>query len=220
VVAGHSEVPFSTRISQTFSIMVTKQMALLYCCMIYSGVSQTYMFGVYPATRPKKEVGYIMTAFGAADVLGSLIAGYLSDKIGRLPIIFVSAISMSAGTIIFYLQDMKVLADVEYLSYVIAILFGIADAGFNTQIYATLGFVFPDKVEAAVGAYKFFQAGSTGILFFLGTTVSHTFYFIVVLVTLWSGTLFFFVLSAITPKHTRAGDNTLWKWKPTEKRWE
>ena len=84
--------------------------------------SQTYMFGVFPGTRPKKEVGYIMTAFGVADVLGirekgekeflnmflfligSLTAGYISDKIGRLPIIFVCAISMTAGSSIFYLQ--------------------------------------------------------------------------------------------------------------------
>lgn len=49
-------------------------------------------------------------------------------------------------------------------------------------------------------AFKFFQAGSTAVLFFVGPYVSHTFYFIVVLITLWSGTLFFFVLDAITPK--------------------
>eukprot|EP00026_Physarum_polycephalum_P007093 Phypoly_transcript_07147.p1 GENE.Phypoly_transcript_07147~~Phypoly_transcript_07147.p1 ORF type:complete len:410 (+),score=45.47 Phypoly_transcript_07147:79-1308(+) len=199
---------FSSRILQTFSVMFTKQMALLYLAMIYSGISQTYMFGVFPGTRPKKQVGYIMTAFGVADVIGSLVAGYVSDKIGRLPIIFICAVSMSAGSIVFFLQDpVHALSDARYISYIIAILLGIADSGFNTQIYATLGFVFPDRVEAAIGAFKFFQAGSSAVLFLLGPYVSNTFYFVVVLVTLWSGTLFFFVLNAITPKkHSRLDD--------------
>jgi MFS family permease len=202
-----SSEPFSTRILQTFNVMFTKKMALLYLAMIYSGVSQTYMFGVFPKTRPKKEVGYIMTAFGGADVAGSLLAGYISDKVGRLPIIFVCACSMTAGSVVFFLQEVEVLGDATYLSYVISVLLGIADSGFNTQIYATLGHVFPDRVEAAIGAYKFFQAGSTAVLFLLGPYVSQLFYFIVVLATLWSGTFLFFILTLVTPKHKRADEN-------------
>jgi len=195
-------MPVTERLGQTFAIMATKQMLLLYMAMIYSGVTQTYMFGVFPKTRPKEEVGYIMAVFGAADVLGSFVAGYVSDKLGRLPIVFVCALSMSFGSITFYMQDLGVFPDARYLSYVIAILFGIADSGFNTQIYATLGAVFPDRVEAAIGAFKFFQAGSTAVLFFVGPYVSQTFYFVVVLSTLWSGTFFYFVLAAITPTTT------------------
>jgi MFS family permease len=192
--------PVLKRLGQTFAVMATKPMVFLYLAMIYSGASQTYMFGVFPATRPKQEVGYIMTAFGAADVLGSLVAGYASDRVGRLPIVFTCAISMSMASIIFFMQDtLHLISDATYLSYVIAILLGIADSGFNTQIYATLGNIFTDRVEAAFGAFKFFQAGSTAVLFFVGPYVSHTFYFVVVLATLWSGTLFFFALEAITP---------------------
>lgn len=200
--------PFSKRILQTFSVTFTKQMALLYMTMIYSGVSQTYFFGVFPKTRPQHQLGYIMTAFGAADVLGSLVAGYVSDKIGRVPIIITCALSMTAGAVLFFLQfPLHILPEAEYLSYVIAVLLGIADSGFNTQIYATLGVVFPDRVEAAVGAYKFFQAGSTAVLFLLGPHVSHTFYFVVAMVTLWSGTLGFFILTAITSKRPRDNIN-------------
>ena len=46
-VASTTEETFSTRITQTFSIMVTKQMALLYCTMIYSGVRYLKIFYRY-----------------------------------------------------------------------------------------------------------------------------------------------------------------------------
>ena len=35
---------------------------------------------------------------------------------------------------IFSLQDMMVLSDAKIISYVIAVLLGIADSGFNTQV--------------------------------------------------------------------------------------
>lgn len=198
--ATEEKVGLLKKLTQTFSVMATKPMVLLYLAMIYSGVSQSYFFGVFPKGQPKNEVGYIMAVFGAADVAGSFVAGFVSDKLGRLPIVFFCALSMSAGSITFYLQQIGVIDNARYLSYIIAVLLGIADSGFNTQIYATLGVVFPDRVEAAIGAFKFFQAGSTAVLFFLGPHVNQLFYIIVVLVSLWSGTLFFFVLDAITPK--------------------
>jgi len=191
-------VPVSVRLGQTFKIMGTRPMVLLYLAMIYSGVTQSYFFGVFPESRPKDQVGYIMAVFGAADVIGSFLAGYVSDKVGRLPIVFTCAVSMSFGSTIFFLQDLNFLPHDTYLSYVIAILLGIADSGFNTQIYATLGTVFSDRVEAAIGAFKFFQAGSSALMFFVGPYVSHTFWFVVANSTLWSGTLTYFALDAMT----------------------
>jgi len=189
-------IPVRVRLMQTVKIMTEKNMIYLYLAMIYSGISQTYMFGVFPKTRPTKEVGYIMAVFGAADVIGSFVAGSVSDKLGRMPVLLTCAVSMTVGSVIFFLQDpLHILPDATYLSYVIAILLGIADSGFNTQIYATLGAVFPDRVEAAIGAFKFFQAGSTAVLFFVGPYVNELFYFAVTNGFLWTGTIMFFVLS-------------------------
>jgi len=147
-----------------------------------------------------------MAVFGGADVLGSFVAGYVSDKVGRLPVVFTCAISMSIGSIIFFLQELGMLSSEAYLSYLIAILFGIADSGFNTQIYATLGTVFPDRVEAAIGAFKCFQAGSTAIMFFIGPYINHVVWFVVANTTLWGGTLMFFALTALTA--SRSGTQT------------
>lgn len=204
-VSGHKveateAVPVKDRILQTLKIMTEKQMFLLYLAMIYSGISQTYMFGVFPKTRPTKEVGYIMAVFGAADVIGSFVAGFVSDKLGRMPVVFSCALSMTVGSTIFFLQyPLHILPDEQYLSYVIAILLGIADSGFNTQLYAILGAVFPDRVEAAIGAFKFFQAGSTAVLFFVGPyftsdSLSQIFYYGVTNGFLWTGTLTFLIL--------------------------
>ncbi len=38
--------------------------------ILTSTLSQSYMFGVFPNSRPTHQVGYIMAAFGAADVVG------------------------------------------------------------------------------------------------------------------------------------------------------
>jgi MFS family permease len=191
------QMSISERFSQTFKLMVTREMIMLYLAMIYSGISQSYMFGVFPKTRPKNDVGYIMAVFGAADVLGSFVAGYVSDRLGRMPIVFTCAVSMTAGSLIFFMQYLDLISmEDKYLSYVIAILLGIADSGFNTQLYSILGAIFADRVEPAIGAFKFFQAGSTAVLFFLGPYVSQVFYFATTMSFLWTGTLLFFVLDA------------------------
>lgn len=174
--------------------------------MIYSGISQTYMFGVFPSLKsiPTKQVGYIMAVFGAADVLGSFVAGWASDKLGRMPVVFAAALSMTIGSTIFLLQaPLGILPSPEhalYIEYIIAVLLGIADSGFNTQLYAILGAVFSDRAEAAIGAFKFFQAGSTAVLFFVGPyftddDVSQIFYYAVTNGFLWTGTLTFFILT-------------------------
>jgi len=48
----------------------------------------------------------------------------------------------------------------------IAILLGVGDAVFNTQIYGILGYVFTGSSEAAFATFKFYQSASTGVLFF------------------------------------------------------
>jgi len=194
---SNNNIPVSVRLMQTVRIMAEKPMLYLYLAMIYSGVSQTVMSGVFPATRPQGEVGYIMTAFGAADVLGSFVAGYLSDKIGRLPILLTCAASFTIGSMLFLLQTVNVVSDYKVVSYIIAIFFGVADSGFNTQIYAMIGVVFPGRVESAIGGYKFLQSGAAATLYFLGPYVSELFYFLVANALLWSGTLFFFFLSRL-----------------------
>jgi len=199
-------IPVSVRLSQTFKIMIETPMLYLYLAMIYSGISQTYMFGVFPGSKTiaTNDIGYVMAVFGGADVIGSFVAGYVSDRLGRMPIVFTCAVSMTAGSVLLLLQDFHVLPHETYLSYIIAILLGIADSGFNTQLYAMLGAVFPDRAEAAIGAFKFFQAGSTAVLFFVGPYVSELFYFAVTNGFLWTGTLAFFLLVLRTRRATVA----------------
>ncbi len=47
----------------------------------------------------------------------------------------------------------------------VAILFGIGDGVFNTQLYAIIGVLFDDRAEQAFACFKFLQAGSTASAF-------------------------------------------------------
>ena len=60
---------------------------------MYSGLSQSFFFGGFPPRMGKHLIGYVMASFGAAEVIGSVVGGRISDKIGRRPVVIV------AGTI-------------------------------------------------------------------------------------------------------------------------
>eukprot|EP01111_Echinosteliopsis_oligospora_P010349 TRINITY_DN3202_c0_g1_i1.p1 TRINITY_DN3202_c0_g1~~TRINITY_DN3202_c0_g1_i1.p1 ORF type:complete len:425 (+),score=92.60 TRINITY_DN3202_c0_g1_i1:7-1281(+) len=201
------KVDVKERFLATLRLIGDKYMILMYLPMIYSGLSQPFFFGLFPKTiQNTASVGYIMAVFGAADAAGSFLAGYISDKIGRLPIMIFCGLCTTGASVIMLLMTPQILV-IQYketIEYAIAVLLGIADSGFNTQIYAILGTLYPTKPDAAFAVYKFFQAGSSAILFFVGTKFSLTICIYTVNATLWAGMLTYLVLFKIT-KIQRSG---------------
>jgi len=122
------------RLSLTFSILVHRYMWFMYIPIIYSGVSQTFMFGIFPKTVHPDTMPFVMAVFGAADALGSLAGGWISDRVGRLPIIFACSLSCTSASVLVFLQYLHVIPANIYISYCEAVLLGIADSGFNTQV--------------------------------------------------------------------------------------
>eukprot|EP01111_Echinosteliopsis_oligospora_P010155 TRINITY_DN3104_c0_g1_i4.p1 TRINITY_DN3104_c0_g1~~TRINITY_DN3104_c0_g1_i4.p1 ORF type:complete len:106 (-),score=7.80 TRINITY_DN3104_c0_g1_i4:100-417(-) len=66
-------------------------------------------------------------------------------------------------------------SSMQYLGYVIDILFGLADSGFNTQIYAVLaGYqaLFSAKTGDMFAVFKLFQAGSSAVMFIMAINLN------------------------------------------------
>ncbi|KAM9979756.1 hypothetical protein ACTFIZ_006002 [Dictyostelium cf. discoideum] len=165
-----------------------KPIQLLIPSLVYSGISQTFFFGVFSSLIGVEWVGYVMSVFGFFDALSSFILGKLSYKIGRKVLILISTISCIIGTIlIIFFNQPKIIyyfttnnnnnnnnfGEYKILCYFIgSALLGLSDAGFNTQLYSLLGVIYPTNGEAAVSVFKFVQSTATAIAFIYGSYAS------------------------------------------------
>ncbi|KAM9992500.1 hypothetical protein ACTFIY_009935 [Dictyostelium cf. discoideum] len=164
-----------------------KPIQLLIPSLVYSGISQTFFFGVFSSLIGVEWVGYVMSVFGFFDALSSFILGKLSYKIGRKILILISTISSIIGTILIILVNQSKIihfstanndnnnnyGEYKILFYFIgSALLGFSDAGFNTQLYSLLGVLYPTNGEAAVGVFKFVQSTATAVAFIYGPYAS------------------------------------------------
>lgn len=161
-----------------------KPIQLLIPSLLYSGISQTFFFGVFPSLIGVEWVGYVMSVFGFFDALSSFILGKLSFKIGRKILILISTISSIIGTVLIILVNQSKIiyfsinnnnnyGEYKILCYFIgSALLGFSDAGFNTQLYSLLGVLYPTNGEAAVGVFKFVQSTATAVAFIYGPYAS------------------------------------------------
>jgi MFS family permease len=86
----------------------------------------------------KTNIGYVMACFGAADALGSVISGKLSDRVGRIPLIYFGALLQY---IVIFVLALYVPPQNEFGSLIMmAILWGFSDGIWNTLLN---GSVFP-----------------------------------------------------------------------------
>ena len=71
-------------------------------------------------------VGFVMIAFGVADVLGSYGFGYVIKYVGRIPCFIVAALInyASIGVMLFWKPN----SESMFILYLIAVLWGLGDA--------------------------------------------------------------------------------------------
>ena len=147
-----------------------REMLLSMATFVYFGMSQTFVFGIYPvhvrtALDDESGIGFVMMYFGVAEVLGSLALGRLADAAGRRALLALTA-ALHAATL-----GAAVFGPWRTYGFFAAVAFvgGLADAGLNTAQYMVIQHYFPPAdVSAAFGVARFFQAGVTGIVFLAG----------------------------------------------------
>jgi len=179
-------------------------MLLLIPLMFFSGFELSFWAGEFTLLMDSKKIGIVMSVLGAAEVVGGLILGKLSDIVGRKISVTFALIVYCGGLTIAWFA--KLHPTWFYMYYLAALCFGIGDSLFNTQIYASLGTLYKgDYLVPAFSVFQFFQNMGSAIGFFYsplfpmdgsdGTLAQPA-----ILAALGVGSLFSFVLTDLTPR--------------------
>lgn len=178
-------------VNTALSLMIDKRLLLLLPLLVYSGLQQAFIWGdftgniVTPALGISL-VGGVMAAFGAADAGCSLIAGRLSTGLSSISIIIFSGAAAQLLVLLRLMFQQSYGSDLSgYLNlFGLAIIWGLGDAAFNTQISALLGILFPDNTEAAFAQWKIWQSVATAVVFFITNYTLMSVRLIILLATL------------------------------------
>jgi len=193
---GKIEESNSVSITQTLMLFKEPKMLFMVPVLVYSGFSQSYFTSRITQRMGEGLIGYVMCSFGVSDTIGSLVMGRLSDKIGRKPVLlFSSLVGLVGYSLAFFVDKSR-----PWLFFVILVCLGWSDAGYNTQLQATLGFFQPNKLEATYSFLKLIQSSSSGIAFL------YTLYFeldgitIIAIVALFTAITSFIVCDLVVAK--------------------
>ncbi|KAM3719977.1 putative potassium channel regulatory protein [Dirofilaria immitis] len=158
---------FSTDICKAiFRNLTYPRSLLLVPLTFFSGAEQAFVVGLYTKAYIGcglgiGQIGYVMTAFGVADAICSLVFGPLMKLFGRMPLfVFGAVISMlvSLTLLIWPLNP-----DDTSLFYAIVGVLGMADGVWNTQISGLWIALSASHLEVAFANYRFWE--STGFAF-------------------------------------------------------
>jgi len=148
------------------------KLQLLIPIIMYSGLEQGFIWGDFTANYiteglGEDYIGYVMAVFGASDAVFSVLLGSVSDSIGRRPIIIAGAIVQLVVCALLFAFDVTEMERGKTWGLLIAcaILWGIGDAVWNTQISATIGDVFREDKEGGFANLKFWQSLMVAIAF-------------------------------------------------------
>ena len=154
--SGGGNASAREKLAATCRMLAQPSMLLLAPLFFYTGIGVTFYAGQF--TRQVCEqanIGYIMTCLGVAETLGSTAFGRLSDAVGSTTVLVISAVLQVGALAVVWEAN----AAQGGLLYLAAVLLGLADCGFQTQMYKVLGDLWAgEDSEDAFAAYKFLQS--------------------------------------------------------------
>ncbi|CAF0796002.1 unnamed protein product [Brachionus calyciflorus] len=138
-----------------------KNQILIIPLTLWSGFEQAYISADFTKSfiscvKGVDFVGYIMICYGVSDTLGSYGFGYVIKYIGRIPCFLIAA-AMNYATILLMIF-WKPSLETSYVLFIIAIMWGLSDAVWQTQINAFYGVVFRSSEEAAFSNYRLWES--------------------------------------------------------------
>lgn len=150
----------------TFKQMKRKEQLLIIPITFWSGIEQGFFgadftAGFVTCAYGVHTVGKVLIVFGVCDASASIITGFIIKTVGRLPIfIFGACINL---LVIVVMLTWTPTAATWYVVYILAALWGVGDAIWQTQINALYGCLFANDEEAAFSNYRLWE--SLGFLF-------------------------------------------------------
>lgn len=145
----------------TFQHMRHPYQLLIIPLTIWSGVEQAFIQADITAAYVScglgvHMVGYVMITYGVFDAICSVSFSPLVSLVGRVPIFTMGAVINLC--IIITLQHWMPHPDDFIVFFIVAALWGISDAVWQTQINAFYGVIFPGAAEAAFSNYRFWES--------------------------------------------------------------
>jgi len=145
----------------TFRHMKKKNQILIIPLTFWSGVEQGFFgadftAGFVTCAYGVHVVGRVLIVFGVCDALASVGFGFIIKLIGRLPI-FILGACINFAVIITMLSWTPTVSSVGVV-YVLAALWGVGDAIWQTQINALYGVLFASDEEAAFSNYRLWES--------------------------------------------------------------
>eukprot|EP01114_Cavostelium_apophysatum_P019462 TRINITY_DN6284_c0_g1_i1.p1 TRINITY_DN6284_c0_g1~~TRINITY_DN6284_c0_g1_i1.p1 ORF type:complete len:454 (+),score=76.98 TRINITY_DN6284_c0_g1_i1:939-2300(+) len=169
-----------TRVLETFVVMKDPRMVFLSFIIFFNGFEQGFYagdFNLHCISLPLEPgwVGYIGAAMAFTDAIFSVIFGKIADRFGKK---FVCIFGFIAhfGVLLFLLIFLKVGPGFAYFSdvgnvwvlFVIAGIYGIADAAWNTFAGIVIGYYFTEQTEAGFSNSKLFSSAGFFTAFLWG----------------------------------------------------
>ncbi|UJR33101.1 hypothetical protein I4U23_020558 [Adineta vaga] len=134
---------------------------LLIPLTIWSGLEQSFLSaqftkGFVSCTLNAKYVGLVLIAYGICDSIGSLSFGQIVKYFGRWPCFVLAAIINYSLIITMFIW--KPSENTIAILFVLAGLWGLSDAVWQTQINAFYGVLFVENSEAAFSNYRLWES--------------------------------------------------------------
>lgn len=131
----------------------------LLCAMFwFSGFELAFWTGEFTQLLDESCIGLVLTMAGAGEVLGGVVVGKMSDRLGRSLALSVGVLAYAVGLgLTLVLKNAGAApAGPTVVPLLAAFCFGVGDAGFNTQVFALLGSMYPDA-HGSGGSFTIFQ---------------------------------------------------------------
>uniref|UniRef100_A0AC35TLD6 MFS domain-containing protein n=1 Tax=Rhabditophanes sp. KR3021 TaxID=114890 RepID=A0AC35TLD6_9BILA len=176
---------------------------LLVPLTIFNGFEQAFIVGLYTKAYVGcglgiSQIGFIMTSFGVADAVCSLVFGPLIKLFGRMPLfVFGAVINM---LMIITLLMWPINPGDFQVFYVIAGVWGMADGVWNTQINGFwIALVGNDGLENAFAHYRFWESSGMAIGLYLIRYATVDWYLISAFIVLFLGMCCYFFIELYQP---------------------
>jgi len=145
----------------TFRHMKKKEQLLIIPITFWSGIEQGFFgadftAGFVTCAYGVHIVGRVLIVFGICDAAASVGFGFIIKKIGRTPIFILGAVINIL--VIIVMLSWSPASDQVAVVYVLAGLWGTADAIWQTQINALYGVLFANDEEAAFSNYRLWES--------------------------------------------------------------
>nr|XP_051710134.1 protein unc-93 homolog A [Oryctolagus cuniculus] len=158
---GEKPPPVWSTLLSTFRLFRDKRLCLLSLLPLYSGLQQGFLSGEYTRSYVTcalgiQSVGYVMICFSATNALCSLLYGKISQFTGRAALYVLGAVTQLSCILALLLWKPRPAQ--QALFFLLAGLWGLADAVWQTQNNALYGVLFEKHKEAAFAGYRLWEA--------------------------------------------------------------